>query len=78
MATSSSVLHLAEASICGVSICGGEEKISPSPRSFYANRAWLQNQYVYTPHRPVKKRFDPHPHILTYVIGVRECYLMDV
>ena len=41
-------------------------------------RAWLEKQYAYTLHRPVRKRFVRNPYTVTNVMNVWECDLLDV
>ena len=40
--------------------------------------AWLLNQYAYTLHRPVRKRFPRNLYNVTNVMDVWECDLVDV
>ena len=48
------------------------------PQSVAATRAWLEEQDVYTLHRPVRKRFVRNPYTVTNVRDVWECDLLDV
>jgi len=47
-------------------------------QSVGATKAWLEDQDVYTLHRPVRKRFARNPYTVTNVMDVWEYDLLDV
>jgi len=55
-----------------------ERKLKGKLQSVCAIKAWLEEQDVYTLHRPVRKLFARDPYTVINVIDVWECDLLDV